>query len=124
MSVLKNWYLHILGFRYRKLTLTIPTSNRTGTMTLLGAWCDCLANKKWTYLDLDIQPPETMNSVSCCKDKLRVFLALSGNALSMTLVPQVISHSSKLQKSWWKKMGWCLRYKHATPQTPEISTMN
>jgi hypothetical protein len=73
---------------------------------------------------MDIQPPETMNSVYCCKDKLRVFLALSGNTLSMTLVPQDISHSSKAQKSWWKEMGWCLRYKRATPQTPEILTMN
>jgi hypothetical protein len=73
---------------------------------------------------MDIQPPKTMNSVSCCKDKLRVFLVLSGNALSMTLVPQDISHSSKAQKSQWKKMGWCLRCKHATPQTPEILTMN
>ncbi len=40
MSVLKILYLHILGFRYRKCTLTIPTSSRTGTVTLLGAWCD------------------------------------------------------------------------------------
>jgi hypothetical protein len=49
MSVLKIWYLHILGFRYRKCTLTVPTGGRTGTVMLLGAWCDCLANKKWTY---------------------------------------------------------------------------
>ncbi len=46
-----------------------------------------------------------MNSVSCCKDKLRVFLALSGNALSMTLVPQDISHSSKVQKILVEKDG-------------------
>ncbi len=26
------WYLHILGFRCRKCTLTIPTSSRTGTV--------------------------------------------------------------------------------------------
>ena len=40
----------LLGSRYRKCTLTIPTSSRTSTVTLLGAWCgDCLANKKWTY---------------------------------------------------------------------------
>ncbi len=49
MSVLIIWYLHILGFRYRKCTLTIPTSSRTGTVTTLLAWCDSLANKKWTY---------------------------------------------------------------------------
>jgi hypothetical protein len=73
---------------------------------------------------LDIQPPKTMNSVFPCKDELRVFLALSGNVLSMTLVPQDISHSNKPQISQWKKMGWCLRCKHATPQTPEILTMN
>jgi hypothetical protein len=73
---------------------------------------------------LDIQPPKTMNSLSRCKDKLRVFLVLSGNPLSMTLVPQDIYHSSKVKNSWWKKMGWCLRCKHAPPQTPEISTMN
>ncbi len=73
---------------------------------------------------MDIQPPKTINSVSHFKDKLRVFLALSGNALSMTLVPQDISHSSKAQKSWWIMMGWCLRCNRATPQTPEISTMN
>jgi hypothetical protein len=47
MSVLKIWYLHSLGFRYRKLTLTIPTSSRTITVMLLGAWYDCLANKRW-----------------------------------------------------------------------------
>ncbi len=40
MSVLKIWYLHILGFRYRKCTLRIPTSCRNGTVTLQGAWCD------------------------------------------------------------------------------------
>ncbi len=70
-----------------------------------------------------IVPVDTL-SVSRCKDKFRMFLALSGNALSMTLVPQDITHSSKAQKFWWKKMGWCLRCKRATPQTPEISTMN
>ena len=30
----------------------------------------------------------------------------------------------KAQKYRWKKMGWCLRCKHATPQTPEILTIN
>jgi hypothetical protein len=40
------------------------------------------------------------------------------------LVPQDITHSSKAQKFWWKKMGWCLRCKRATPQIPEILTMN
>jgi hypothetical protein len=79
---------------------------------------------KNTKISLDIQPPETIYSVPRCRDKLRVFLAISGNTLSMTLVPQDISHPSKAQKSRWKKMGWCLRCKHATPQTPEILTMN
>ncbi len=46
-TILKNWYFK--GFRYRQCTLTIPTSSRTGTVMLLGAWCDCLANEKWTY---------------------------------------------------------------------------
>ncbi len=46
MSVLKNWYLQIFGLRYRLCTLTIPTSSRTSTVTILGVWCDCLANKK------------------------------------------------------------------------------
>ncbi len=32
MSVLNIWYLHILGFRYRKCTLTIPTISRNGTV--------------------------------------------------------------------------------------------
>jgi hypothetical protein len=54
---------------------------------------------------LDIQPPETMNSVLHCKDDLRVFHALSGNTPSMTLVPQDISHSSKVQKSLVEKDG-------------------
>jgi hypothetical protein len=52
-------------------------------------------------------------SVTLCKDELRMFRALSGNAPSMTLVPQDIFHSSKAQKSQWKKMGWCQRCKHA-----------
>jgi len=54
MSVLKIQYLHILGFRYRKCTLTFPTSSRTGTVTLLGAWCDCLANKRGLLYGTDL----------------------------------------------------------------------
>ncbi len=47
---------------------------------------------------LDIQPPQTMNSMFCCKDESMVFPALSGNALSMTLAPQDSSHSKKVKK--------------------------
>jgi hypothetical protein len=65
-----------------------------------------------------------MNSVFCCKDELRVFPAFSGNALSMTLVPQDSFHLSKAQKTQLKNIGWCLKCKHATPQTPEILTIN
>jgi hypothetical protein len=36
----------MLGLRYRKCTLTIPTSSRIGTVTLLGAWCDCVSPTK------------------------------------------------------------------------------
>jgi hypothetical protein len=73
---------------------------------------------------MDIQPPKTINSALHCKDELSVFWALSGSTLSMTLVPQDISHSSKAQKSPWKQMGWCQRCKHATPQTPKMLTIS
>jgi hypothetical protein len=62
MSVLKIWCLHILGFRYRKCTLTIPTSSRTGTVTLLGAWCDCLANKFWGAQFFVTQPKSAVKN--------------------------------------------------------------
>jgi hypothetical protein len=50
-------------------------------------WLDCVAVPSillhLTRLDIH-QAPQTMNSVFCCKDELRVFPELSGNALSMT----------------------------------------
>ncbi len=38
--------------------------------------------------------------------------------------PKTFPTQVKCKKSRWKKMGWGMRCKHATAQTPEILTMN
>ncbi len=64
-----------------------------------------------------------MNSVLHCKDELKVFGALSGNTLSMTLVPQDISTQVKCKNPSGKRWGGARDANMPLPKPPKCQLL-